>query len=189
MSTRSRPSSSAAWRRRDDAAVGQSGAQRGADAPRDRLRQLVARAGLAQQLPVERRVAVGVEQLGRVARHQQRPRSSGDARLRLRGQLGAAHPGAERDVAEQQIEAACRPRAASSACSPLGASITLQPQAVEEAPHDRAHLGVVLDQQHRRPGRHRAGRARRRRLPARGASRSRQVERDASCPRRARCRA
>ena len=44
---------------------------------------------------------------------------------------------------------------ASSACSPLAASVTSQPSAVEEAAHHLAHLGIVLDQQHLQAGRQR----------------------------------
>ena len=122
----------------------------GADDARDRLRQLLARARLPEQFPAERRVAIGFDQLGREARHED-DRQPRDALLRLRREFGAAHAGAERDVAEEQVEAGSPSSSASSACSPLGASSTLQREAVEEAAHDGAHFGIVFDQQHREP--------------------------------------
>ena len=67
----------------------------------------LARVGLAQQLPARRRVAVGVEQLGREARHQQ-DRQLRKARCASAASCGAAHAGAERDVGEQQVEAGVR---------------------------------------------------------------------------------
>ena len=86
------------WRRRRPRSVD-------ADRARDGLAQLLATAGLAQQLPCRRRVAIGIEQLGGVARHEQ-DRHLRKPLLRARRQLGAAHPGAQGDVGEQQVEAA-----------------------------------------------------------------------------------
>ena len=79
----------------------------------------------------------------------------------------------------------------SSACSALAAVADAAAEAVEEAAHHGAHLGVVLDQQHRagRRGTLAPDAACRPARPRGIGDRPRHVERHASCRRPARCRA
>ena len=63
-------------------------------------------------------------------------------------------PGAQRDVAEQQVEGRRPARAPAAPARRWRPAITWQPSAVEEGAHHLAHLGVVFDQQHAQAGGH-----------------------------------
>ena len=82
-------------------------------------RQLLAAAGLAQQLPGRRRVAIGIEQLGREARHQQDRQSPASARC-ARAASSVPRMPAPSAMSVSSRSNAASGVSASSACSAAG---------------------------------------------------------------------
>ena len=182
MSTRCRPSSSAAWRRSRRCSSRVSARQ-----PASRTRAIAAPSssreqGLRSSSQLRRRAAVGLEQLGRIARHEHDRDVGRAAPARAR----RARCRACRAPSAMSVSSRSKRRAGADREQGLLGARRLADDAaerLEEAAHHGAHLGVVLDQQHRAGRARSAGRAAAAAAGAAASPRQRACTASPSCPR------